>query len=41
MITAKNLVHHEFIGLKVKVTSLTDKSLNLNGIVIDETKKYH
>lgn len=38
MITAKNLVHHEFIGLKVNVTSLTDKSLNLNGIVIDETK---
>lgn len=38
MITAKNLVHHEFIGLYVKVTSSTDKSLDLNGIVIDETK---
>lgn len=38
MITASNLVHHEFIGLNVKVTSPTDKSLNLSGIVIDETK---
>lgn len=38
MITAKNLVHHEFIGLYVKVTSSTDKSLDLDGIVIDETK---
>lgn len=33
MITAKNLVHHEFIGLKVEVV---DKSLC--GIIIDETK---
>lgn len=38
MITPKNLVHHEFIGLNVKVLSKTNKSLNLNGIVIDETK---
>ena len=38
MITVNNLVHHEFIGLKVNVTSSTNKSLNLNGIVIDETK---
>ena len=38
MITPKNLVHHEFIGLNVKVLSKTNNSLNLNGIVIDETK---
>jgi len=38
MITSKNLVHHEFIGLNVHVTSKKNKSLNLNGIIIDETK---
>ncbi|WP_405283643.1 ribonuclease P protein component 1 [Methanobrevibacter sp.] len=38
MITSKNLVHHEFIGLKVHVTSKKNKSLNLNGTIIDETK---
>ena len=38
MITPKNLVHHEFIGLNVDVKSETDKSLNLYGTVIDETK---
>lgn len=38
MITAKNLVHHEFIGLNVDVKSKTNKSLNLYGIIIDETK---
>lgn len=38
MITSKNLVHHEFIGLSVKVINLNNKSLDLNGIVIDETK---
>lgn len=38
MITINNLVHHEFIGLKVKVTSSKNKYLNLSGIVIDETK---
>ena len=38
MITSKNLVHHEFIGLKVHATSLKNKSLNLKGTVIDETK---
>lgn len=38
MITSDNLVRHEFIGLKVKVVSLKNKSLDLNGIVIDETK---
>ena len=38
MITSSNLVHHEFIGLIVDVKSKTDKSLNLYGIIIDETK---
>ena len=38
MITSKNLVHHEFIGLKVHATSLKNKSLNLKGTIIDETK---
>ena len=38
MITSNNLVHHEFIGLKVDVKSKTNKSLNLYGIIIDETK---
>ena len=38
MITSNNLVHHEFIGLKVHATSKKNKSLNLNGTIIDETK---
>ena len=38
MITSDNLIHHEFIGLNVHVTSLKNKSLNLNGTIIDETK---
>ena len=38
MITSKNLVHHEFIGLKVHATSKKNKSLNLKGTIIDETK---
>ncbi|WP_458404552.1 ribonuclease P protein component 1 [Methanobrevibacter sp.] len=38
MITSKNLVHHEFIGLNVHVTSLKNKSLDLKGTIIDETK---
>ena len=38
MITPKNLVHHEFIGLNVKVINKANKSLNSNGTVIDETK---
>ena len=38
MITSKNLVHHEFIGLKVHATNKKNKSLNLKGTVIDETK---
>ena len=38
MITSKNLVHHEFIGLNVQVTSESDSSLKLIGTIIDETK---
>ena len=38
MINPENLVHHEFIGLKVDVISEKNKSLNLYGMVIDETK---
>jgi ribonuclease P protein subunit POP4 len=38
MITSKNLVHHEFIGLRVHATNGKNKSLNLNGTIIDETK---
>ena len=38
MITAKNLVHHEFIGLNVHVSSKNNDSLDLNGTIIDETK---
>jgi len=38
MITSKNLVHHEFIGLNVLITNEKDKSLKLMGTVIDETK---
>lgn len=38
MITSNNLVHHEFIGLDVHVTNEKNKSLNLKGTIIDETK---
>ena len=38
MITSKNIVHHEFIGLKVHVTNMKNRSLNLKGTIIDETK---
>ena len=38
MITSKNLVHHEFIGLNVRVTNEKDSSLKLIGTIIDETK---
>ena len=38
MITKDNLVHHEFIGLKVSVTSISNDSLKLCGTIIDETK---
>ena len=38
MITSNNLVHHEFIGLKVHASSKNNKSLDLKGTIIDETK---
>jgi ribonuclease P protein subunit POP4 len=38
MITSNNLVHHEFIGLNVHAVSKNNKSLNLKGTIIDETK---
>ena len=38
MITSNNLVHHEFIGLNVHAISKKNKSLNLKGTIIDETK---
>ena len=38
MITVNNLVHHEFIGLSVSVTSVSNESFRLKGTVIDETK---
>ena len=38
MITSNNLVHHEFIGLKVNARSKRNTSVNLNGTIIDETK---
>ena len=38
MITSQNLVHHEFIGLNVHAVSKNNKSLDLKGTVIDETK---
>ena len=38
MITSNNLVHHEFIGLSVHVYGEKNKSLNLYGTIIDETK---
>jgi ribonuclease P protein subunit POP4 len=38
MINSKNIVHHEFIGMQVNITKFHNKSLNLKGIVIDETK---
>ena len=38
MITSKNLVHHEFIGLRVQATSEKNSSLKLIGTIIEETK---
>jgi ribonuclease P protein subunit POP4 len=39
MITAKNLVKHELIGLQIKVTKSTNKSQEMiGGMVVDETK---
>jgi ribonuclease P protein subunit POP4 len=40
MITSKNLIYHELIGLNLEVTNSSTKSLiGLKGKVIDETKK--
>jgi ribonuclease P protein subunit POP4 len=39
MITPKNLVKHELIGLDVEVTGSTNKfNVGINGLVVDETK---
>jgi len=39
MITPKNLVYHELIGLKARVLESTNKSLEgLEGRVVDETR---
>ena len=38
MITSKNLVHHEFIGLNVHAISKNNESHDLKGTIIDETK---
>ena len=38
MITSRNLVHHEFIGLNVHVRSKKNAALDLKGTIIDETK---
>ena len=39
MITAKNLIKHELIGLEVKVTDSANKfQVGINGLVVDETK---
>lgn len=39
MITMKNLIRHELIGLSVKVVESTNKfQINIKGTVVDETK---
>ena len=39
MITSKNLVNHELIGLKIKIKDSKNKSLiGKKGTIIDETK---
>ncbi len=39
MITAENITHHEFIGLKTQITDSTNsKIIGLNGTIINETK---
>lgn len=38
-ITAKNILNHEWIGLKVKIAESSDpKRKGMEGIVLDETK---
>ncbi|MBU4123933.1 MAG: ribonuclease P protein component 1 [Nanoarchaeota archaeon] len=40
MITAKNLIRHELIGLDVKVVESTNKSnIGLSGMIVDETSQ--
>ena len=40
MITAKNVIHHEFIGLEVSVIASSNPSLtSISGYIIDETKQ--
>ena len=39
-ITPQNVLHHELIGLKVKIVRSSDRNLvNMTGVIIDETKK--
>ena len=39
MITPKNLVKHELIGLEAEVAGSTNKfSIGISGLVVDETK---
>ncbi len=39
MISAKNLIRHELIGLKVEVVDSTNKfHIGIKGLVVDETK---
>jgi len=40
MITAKNILRHELIGLDVEITSSSDPTLkDLKGKIVDETQK--
>ncbi|MDR2854603.1 MAG: ribonuclease P protein component 1 [Methanomicrobiales archaeon] len=40
MITAQNLIHHEFIGLEIAVLESKNPSLiSISGRIIDETKQ--
>jgi ribonuclease P protein subunit POP4 len=40
MITAQNIIHHEFIGLDVAVIASSNPSLtSISGCIIDETKQ--
>ncbi len=40
MITPKNLIRHELIGLDAKVVDSTNKSnVGIEGIIVDETKE--
>jgi len=39
VITPKNLIRHELIGLKVSIAESTNKdNIGINGIVVNETK---